>query len=275
MTAQPGFQAHVAHLGEGPRKVLALHCTLAFGGAWAGLMRQMKDEATFIAPDMPSHGRSPDWDEQYSFPDTVFEAALACLTEPMDVVGHSFGGAIALRLAVERPDLVRSLTMVEPVFFCIARADAPELTEAHTKANTAFYDQVQAGDMEEAARVFNRAWSDGPRWLDMPEQVRAAMTRAIHVVPGSHAFLFDDTANLVPRLDRAVMPALVVRGEKTDAIVEVTNAGLARRLPNAREAVIDGAGHMAPVSHPAEMAALLRDLWQSSEMREELGDALR
>ena len=37
--------------------------------------------------------------------------------EPMDVVGHSFGGSIALRLALEMPELVKSLTLIEPVCF--------------------------------------------------------------------------------------------------------------------------------------------------------------
>jgi pimeloyl-ACP methyl ester carboxylesterase len=273
MTAQQGFTAHVATLGTGPRKLLALHCTLAFSGAWGGLARQMAEEVTIIAPDMPSHGRSPDWDEQSSFPDTVFEAALSCLTEPMDVLGHSFGGASALRIAVERPDLVRSLTMVEPVFFCIAQDDAPEVAEANRVETEPFYNLVQAGNSEEAARVFNRSWSDGPLWADLPEQVRAAMARGIHVVPGCTAFLIDDSASLKPRLQNATMPTLLVRGEITDEVVKVTNAGLARRLPNTSEAVIEGAGHMAPVTHPAAMADLLRGLW--SEMGQELEHPVR
>lgn len=274
MKPQAGFTPHVAHLGTGPRKVLALHCTLAFSGAWAGLMRQMTGEVTLIAPDMPSHGQSADWDGQSSFADTVFAASLSCLTEPMDVVGHSFGGATALRLAVARPDLVRSLTMIEPVFFSVAQADDPEATAAHAAKSQPFYDLVQAGDMAQAARTFNRMWSDGPRWPDMPERVRAAMTRAIHVVPDTTAFLFDDTAGLIPNLGRAAMPTLLVRGAQTDRVIEITNAGLVRRMPNAREAVMEGAGHMAPVTHPAEMADLLRALWQRSEMRQELEDPL-
>ena len=275
MTPQPGFTPHVAHLGSGPRKVLALHCTLAFSGAWGGLMRKLAGEVTLIAPDMPSHGRSPDWDGTSDFGATVYEAARRCLTEPMDVIGHSFGGATALRLAVEHPELVRSLTMIEPVFFCIAQADAPEVAQAQIAQSQPFYDLILAGDMEGAARTFNRSWSDRARWADMPEQVRAAMTRAIHVVPGSHPFLFGDNANLVARLSQAHMPTLLVRGAETDEAVCVTNAGLARRLPNAREVVMQNAGHMAPITHPADMADLLRELWAGSEVGQELKDAVR
>jgi lipase len=50
--------------------------------------------------------------------------------QPVDVIGHSFGGTVALRLAVERPDLVRSLVLIEPVFVAALLADRPDLKDA-------------------------------------------------------------------------------------------------------------------------------------------------
>ena len=104
----------VRTLGEGNRKILALHCTIGHSGAWRPLSACLPD-CVFTAPDMLSHGKSPDWDRQGDFQDRMTEAVLPYLTERMDVIGHSFGGTVALRLAVEHPDLVRSLTVVEPV----------------------------------------------------------------------------------------------------------------------------------------------------------------
>ncbi|MDF1727616.1 MAG: hypothetical protein P1U53_07700, partial [Sulfitobacter sp.] len=72
MRAQPGFVPHVTELGSGPRHVLALHCTMAFGGAWSGMSKALGEGTTLVAPDMPSHGGSADWDEQSDFSDTVF-----------------------------------------------------------------------------------------------------------------------------------------------------------------------------------------------------------
>lgn len=48
--------------------------------------------------------------------------ARAALGAPVDVIGHSFGATVALRLALERPELVRSLVLVEPVLFAAAKA---------------------------------------------------------------------------------------------------------------------------------------------------------
>jgi pimeloyl-ACP methyl ester carboxylesterase len=65
---------------------------------------------------MLSHGKSPDWDGSGDFQDVSVAAALPFLDDaPMDLIGHSFGATLALRLAVAHPDRVRSLTMIEPV----------------------------------------------------------------------------------------------------------------------------------------------------------------
>lgn len=257
MRAQSGFSPHVTQFGRGERPCLALHCTMAFSGAWKKLADALSHDARLVAPDMPSHGRSADWDEHSDFSDTVYLASLNCLTEPMDVIGHSFGGATALRLAVERPDLVRSLTMIEPVFFCIAALDDPDSLSGHDAQATPYSQAIRSGNREDAARLFNRMWSAGPKWSDLPEQVRAAMIRAIHVVPDTHGFLFDDAAGVVPKLANATMPALLIRGAGSHDVIRATNTGLAQRLPHAQEAVIHGAGHMAPITHPEAVA----DVW--------------
>lgn len=263
MRPQPGFEPHVMTLGHGERRALALHCTMAFGGAWSGFSKAMP-ELTLVAPDMPSHGRSVDWDEKSGFADTVYAASLAAMDAgPMDVIGHSFGAATALRLAVTHPDRIRSLTVIEPVFFAVALADRPETLAQHDQDAAPFRDAIEAGDRETAARTFNRMWSaEAPKWDTIPERNRAAMIRAIHVVPDTHAFLYDDTAGLLApgALDACDIPTLVMRGEHAHAAIAATNDGLVARMPNARASVIAGAGHMAPISHPVAVAEAVRGL---------------
>lgn len=251
--------------GHGPRKVLALHCTIAHGGAWRGLVAALENEITLTAPDMLSHGRSPDWDKQGDFPDRCIEGIAPLLDEPMDVVGHSFGATIALRLAVEHPELVRSLTLIEPVFFAVAMQDDPALVAKHNDEAAPFLDALTAGNDELAARLFNRMWGtdDSPRWPDLPEATRAAMTRSVHVVAAQDSAVFLDQAGLLKPgvLDRATMPTLILQGDLTHPIIGVVNEGLARRMPNAENCVVKGAGHMLPVTHPIETADHLRRLF--------------
>lgn len=260
---------HVSHFGHGARQVLALHCTIAHSGAWKGLARVLGDEARFTAPDMLSHGRSPDWDGQGGFQDRILQNAQACLEARSDVIGHSFGATVALRLAVERPDLVRSLTLIEPVFFAVAGQDAPDLIEQHGRDARPYLEALKRDDRTLAARLFNRMWgtADGPRWPDLPEATRAAMIRGIHIVPTVDQALFEDSAGLLRPgvLDRAVMPALLLRGRLTHPVMTAISRGLVRRLPDAHEAVIDGAGHMLPITHPKETAEHVRALWARAD----------
>ena len=250
--------------GNGPRKVLAVHCTLAHSGAWRGVAEAMGSEATFVTPDMLTHGRSPDWDRQGDFQTRNTQAIEPLLEGPMDVVGHSFGATVALRLALAHPDKVRSLTMIEPVFFAIAAIDDPDVYTAQGNKEADYIAALEAGDDVLAARLFNRSWGEGRiMWADMREEARASMARSINVVPACRPALIDDVHGLLKqgRLDQAKMPAQLLRGSTSPKIIQVVNDGLARRLPDAVSKSIEGAGHMLPVSHPLETAAALRELF--------------
>ncbi len=265
MTEASTIPQPLAHriLGTGARKVLALHCTIGFSGAWRALSEKM-DECTFVAPDMLSHGASPDWDREGDFQDRMVEAVLPFLSERMDVIGHSFGGTVALRLAVEYPELVRSVTMIEPVLFAIAALDDPETLERQQSDARPVFEAFEQGDEVLAARRFNRMWGDGDgaRWDDLPDQTRNAMIRGIHVVQASGSAVMDRAGLLAPeRLARASMPALLIRGALCHQIVPVVNDGLARRLVQGESVVVEGAGHMVPVSHPVETAAHIRSVF--------------
>lgn len=258
---QPVF---VRSFGQGPRRVLALHCTIAHSGAWRGLAEVMGDVVTLVTPDMLSHGRSPDWDRQGDIQDRSVTAVEHLLDAQMDVIGHSFGATIALRLALEHPKRVRSLTLIEPVFFAVALQDDPQTVADHDADAAPYIAAVQAGDDALAARVFNRMWSeDGPRWPDLPESTRAAMTRSIHFVAASRPAVYDDHAGMLAPgvLGRVTMPVLLLRGSRTHPVIATVNEGLAWRLPDAQSVVVEGAGHMLPITHPGAAAAELRRLF--------------
>lgn len=254
MTSTP--TPHARTFGHGARQALAIHCTLAHSGAWRGLGAALEGHFTLTAIDLPGHGKSADWDRWRDLHVQCRDAALAHLSDPMDVIGHSFGATIALRVAVEHPHLVRSLTLIEPVFFAAAMADAPEALAAHEIEAEPYFSALSQGDTATAARLFNRFWGDGTKWDDIPEGTRRYMAERMHIVPAQSDAIIKDNAQIMApgALDKAAMPTLLIQGDQTADIIDVVNNSLALRMPNARRVWITGAGHMVPMTHPQEVA---------------------
>jgi len=101
---------------EQPAQILAVHGLTGHGMRWRTLATRHLSGFSVVAPDLLGHGRSS-WEAPWTLDANV--AALADLlgreaTRPVVVVGHSFGCAVALKLAVARPDLVASLVLLDP-----------------------------------------------------------------------------------------------------------------------------------------------------------------
>jgi pimeloyl-ACP methyl ester carboxylesterase len=232
-----------------------------------GLIGALADKVTAILYDLPSHGRSDDWDGTGDLHDVATDMGRGLLTEPMDLIGHSFGATVALRLAIEHPEMVRSVTMIEPVYFAPAIADHPDEMFTALGVNEEFNAAWAAGDRETATRCFNRAWGDGTKWADFSPRARSYMTDRIHFVVGSAPFLEEDSAGLLKNdmFARATMPALLIKGSTSNAAAGYINEAIVRRLPDATSAIIEGAGHMAPLTHPEQVADVIRGFLDSLE----------
>lgn len=258
-----GHQIYRTTIGHGPRRVLAIHCSLSHSGAWNGLAGLFEDETTFLALDLPGQGRSARWDHRGDYQDVCVQIATAMLDEKMDVIGHSFGATVALRLAALFPQKVRSLTLVEPVFFAVASLDDPELARRARVAGQAFVDLVQSKDWEGAARAFTSVWGDGRPWDSLSRSTREKLAAGIPIVLAGDPGLYHDRAGLLAPggLDMLTMPCLLVEGANSPDLIGAINTGLTRRLPDARRIVVDGAGHMVPITHPEGLEDALRDLF--------------
>ncbi len=265
LDSRAGFPTHwTAFDAVADRPALAIHCTLAHAGSWKGLAAEMAQDVAITAYDLPGHGRSADWDCRGDVQEVSMDMAIDLLENqiggPADIFGHSFGGTVALRLATVRPDLVRSLVLIEPVFFAVAYQDDPTIKPRHEAHLRPYIDALKAGDMLEAARVFTNAWGDGRGWDRIPPEVREDMAKRVFVVHESSPMLNEDSAGLLkPGLLAGVTcPILLLEGADSPDYIAAINKGLMRRLPDSRREVVDGAGHMLPITHPAETAALIR-----------------
>ncbi|MEM8730751.1 MAG: alpha/beta hydrolase [Pseudomonadota bacterium] len=251
---------HVSRLSQGPRKVLAIHCTMAKASAWTGIARALEPVAGVTAFDLPSHGRSADWAGPGDLVDAVAGIAAGLISAPVDLLGHSFGGVAALWLTLTRPELVRSLTLIEPVLLAIARG-SPELAD-HDRIAAPIDRMAAEGDTAGAAAFFNTMWSDpqAPDWTDLPEAMRAGMTRALPFLEASSPALIKDSLGMLTRgrLEAVAQPVQILRGSETMPVIGVVNDALVSRLPQAENKIIIGAGHMLPITHAAQTATEIR-----------------
>lgn len=115
MSATETLHTHLFGPETGP-EVLALHGLTGHGRRWWHLAERHLPHARIVAPDLRGHGRSP-WTPPWTF-ETHVADVLRVLDEhstgPVTVVGHSFGGALALHVAATAPERVKSLVLLDP-----------------------------------------------------------------------------------------------------------------------------------------------------------------
>lgn len=243
--------------GTGPEKALAIHAGLMQSQAWSAVGERLADKVTLTAFDLPGHGQSGDWDGQDDYTTLCAKVAASFFEEPMHLIGHSFGAVVALRLAQAAPVVVKSLTLIEPVLFAAAKG-CPEW-DTHVMELAPFVRAMEARDREAAAEAFTRIWGSEAAWGTQSPRARAYAAERIHLIPAAAPATYDDNARtLAPgALEALTMPVMLIRGEGSPTVIRAITDELAARLPDVGTADVAGAGHMLPLTHPAQTAGLI------------------
>jgi len=245
------------------------HCFLGHSGSWKRLLEPMQTPLDAIAFDLPGHGRSEPWDGEGDLHTQATAMLASLVTRPSLLIGHSFGGTLALRYALERPELVLGMVLIEPVLFGAAKG-TPEFLQ-NTEAERPLRDAFVRGDMAEAARIFFALNGDEASWAAMPDAARQMMIRQMPMVAvGVPAIIEDNAGLLAPgRMEGLEVPALVLAGANSPPIFPAVAKAVARRLGRAQFHSIAGAGHMAPISHPQATASLIDGWMEALRLKEE------
>jgi esterase len=236
-----------------------------FGSArnWGAIAKRLAARGPVLAADMRNHGESP-WFDRHGYPEMAADLAEAIGAEgaPVDVLGHSMGGKAVMRLALERPDLVRRLVVadVAPVAYGysqtrhVAAIRGIRLEGLATRAEA---DRRLAETVEDPAlRAFFLQSLDlkaePPRWRLNLDVLEAEMDR----ITG-----WPDASDLPPFAG----PALFLAGGASD-YVRAEHRGVIRALfPRARVARIPGAGHWLHAEKPREFAEAVRVFLDASD----------
>ncbi|MEM9854762.1 MAG: alpha/beta hydrolase [Pseudomonadota bacterium] len=237
---------------------LMIHCALAHSGVLRPLSEALPGGAR--AFDLPGHGRSPAWDPSSDYSETSVRWARAAMGgRAGPVIGHSYGATVALRLAVEAPELITELYLIEPVFFAAIRLhDRPAYV-----AYLARFEPVQAAfvqnDLARMAELFTAMW-DGAPLAELPPRFQKQVTRQMPLIAAQFDGIDRDNGGVFApgKLSRMDCPVTLIRGSEAEPSIPAIHDVLLSLIPGARAHVIEGAGHMLPITHPREVAALIR-----------------
>ncbi|GIG58805.1 hydrolase [Longispora fulva] len=243
--------------------VVFVHGTLNWGTLAFQDQRPLSRYRRLLVPDRRGFGASPDLEggAHTSDHDVDAEDVVTLLGEGAHLVGHSYGGVVALLAAARRPDLVRSLALIEPAAHQVA-ADRPVVAAAIAAGRESMAGARRATAEEYLEVVFGDRPRPGPAdWL-----LRAAHT-ALHERP---CWLAD-----IPTepLAGAAFPKLVVTGAwdvdvpgywpGMGVVMKLVGEVVADRI-GGRLVRVAGAAHEVQREQPDTTNALLTDLWAIS-----------
>lgn len=242
--------------GDGSPVVL-LHAGIADRMMWSEQLEPLAAAGhCAIAMDMPGFGEAPIADPLAPW-DDVLETLDALGVERAALVGNSFGGAVAVCVAMEAPERVQALVLVSAPAPGID--PSPELEAAWAAEEEA----LEADDVEAAVNAVVDAWllPDAPTALR--ERVAGMQRRAFDLqLSADDVEEADDPLETNPDALKSLnIPALVVTGEHDMPDFQIAADFYARQL-NARHVVIPGARHLAPLEAPEEFTQLLLDFLQ-------------
>jgi len=246
--------------GSGPAVVL-LHAGIADRTMWSGRLESLAGAGhRALAVDLPGFGEAPAAPgEQAPWAD-VLATMDELSVERAALVGNSYGGAVALRAALVAPDRVWALALVSAP--APALEPSPELEAAWEAEEAA----LRRGDVEAAVEAVVDAWTlpDAPR--ELRDRVAAMQRRAFALQ--AEAPPATEAPDPVERHPEALagldVPALVAAGERDMDDFRRGAEAMARTLPGARHAVIEGAGHLAPLETPEAFDELVLDFLRSA-----------
>lgn len=253
------MKLHCERLGSGQPLVI-LHGLLGSGDNWQGLAKIWAQDFDILVPDLRNHGRSPH-SEEASFSAMaadVFELIEAAGLSQVTVLGHSLGGKVAMQLAMDFPERVKSLIVVDI---------APK---AYPPAHKALLEALRAVDL---SRFTTRGEVDAVLAGSIPEPaIRQWLLKSLGRdaagvlswkpnLPVLHKRLAELSGGFAD-MRQYLGPALFVAGGRSNYVQPEDTPLIKERFPQARREVIPEAGHWVHVDAPGRLGELVKQFLQ-------------
>lgn len=252
------IDVHAEELGSGD-PVVMIHSSGMSSRQWRHAARVLSATHRVLIPDLLGYGDTRGWTAGDTFDIeediAVVLAVVRALATPVHLVGHSYGGMLALGAArALGSERVSSIAVYEPVAWGAAFDDPGGAVRADlARFGDEFFTPEQGGT-NDWYRQFVDYWNGPGAWDAMPEPQRDAfLAVGRKVFLEVRALCFDRTPADAYRSITA--KTLILRGERSPAAERRVCEVLAETMPNATLHTIAGAGHMGPLTHADAVSA--------------------
>jgi pimeloyl-ACP methyl ester carboxylesterase len=238
--------------------VIALHCSLSSGHQWSRLAEELGCKHQVITPDISGYGNNDVG--RFLLPTTLAEEVdllsdrLGEATGPIHLIGHSYGGALAFKIATDSPlaSRVRSLTLIEPVLPTILMESESDrrLYEQFVVLAQAVCKDLWKGSSSEAIEKFLLFWQGSGPTEPLSSKALARMIEQAEKLAYEFWAILGERNVLVAAAAIRV-PTLLVSGGLSPYFTQRVVGRLASTIPDAETRHLPGGGHMLPFSHAA------------------------
>lgn len=250
-----GLRLHYKIAGQGEPALLLLHGFAASTFTWREVMPSLAQEGTAIAFDRPAFGLTerpmPDeWQGENPYRTEAQPGFVIGLMDKLGMteavlVGNSAGGTVAVSTALNYPERVTALVLVDPAIY--AGGGTPNWlrpilrTPQARRLGPLFVRRIQEWGQD----MLNSAWHDPAK---VTPEVREGYTKLLRIANWDRALweftLASHPLGLPDRLNELQMPTLVITGDDDRIVPTEQSVRLAGELPNAELAVIPNCGHV-------------------------------
>jgi pimeloyl-ACP methyl ester carboxylesterase len=238
-------------MSSGARTALLVHSGGFGGRQWRKLAAQLAPTHAVLAPDLLGYGDHP-WPapRPFHFRQDVEYLAGLLGGRRADVVGHSYGGFLALQLALAHPALVDRIVVYDPVAFSVLTAD--ELARGFAGIREV-YEPDAAGVDERWLEGFVDWWNGPGAWAKLAPAAQRGFRTVAWKLSQEVQTLMADRSDY-----RAIAAPVTLLGSgQSPAAERQTVARLANLLPHAQVHTFADLGHMAPITHADRINAVI------------------
>lgn len=256
-----GVNVHYKTWGQGEPTFILLHGFGASLFSWREVTEPLSQFGTVIAYDRPAFGlteRPLEWEGESPYSpqsqvDIVIGLMDALKVEKAILVGNSAGGTVSMQVALQHPDRVEALILVDAAVY--AGGGAPSWSRPLLKTpqmnhvGPLIARQLQAQGTE----LLKTAWHDPSK---ITPEIFAGYEKPLQIVNWDKALwqltVASEESGLADRVNEIALPALVITGDDDRIVPTEQSLRLADELPNAELKVIAQSGHLPHEETPVE-----------------------